>query len=616
VDLKKIQDPHFLKDLSVKECEALSEEIRRFLIDTLADTGGHFSSNLGVVELTIALHRQFDSPKDRIVFDVGHQGYVHKILTGRAESFTSLRQHDGLSGFLKRDESPHDVFEAGHSSTSIAASAGMLFAKPHTDIGHIVTFIGDGALASGMALEALNFIGHYPEKTPIIVLNDNEMSISENVGHLARMLTKVRMRRSYRSLKRRTRRFLPKFLRGFTTRVEQRIKGFISGYTTFESMGYEYFGPLDGHDFKQLFQAFETAKKTLRPTVIHVRTTKGKGYEPAENDKTGRWHGVPPFDKETGDFKKKTAEDRASYSDIVARYMEERIKGDTPFYVVTPAMISGSKLQGLKDRFPEHVIDTGIAESTSVTLSGTLASEGVGTFLTVYSTFLQRGYDQIIHDVARMRSPLVIGLDRAGVVGGDGETHQGIYDIPMLSHIPHVTIAHPRDGRELIRLFNRAFHSGRDPFVIRYPKMDVPFDEALLADDSPLIEGWELIRDGASATIITFGPMLDELDDLIEREDLDVRLINSRFIKPLDKETLDAVPLDKPLLIHEESTLKGGLGSMILQYLATHRRVPPFRQFGFDDAFVSQGARDEVLKDYGIDAQSVIDALKEMLDEA
>jgi len=616
VDLNQIKEPSFLKTLSTEELKSLSQDIRTFLIQELAKTGGHLSSNLGVVELTIAMHKVFDSPKDQLLFDVGHQAYIHKILTGRAKDFHSLRQTDGLSGFLKRAESEHDVFEAGHSSTSLAAAAGMLFAKDHNpNIGEIVALIGDGSLGSGMALEALNFMGHYPDKHPIIILNDNEMSISKNVGHLAKVLTNIRTKKSYRSLRRKSSKIVPGFLRGFVSKAERRFRGFISGVTYFESMGYQYFGPIDGHDFKQLIAALEAAKSEQKPCVVHVRTVKGKGFDPSEADKLGKWHGVSPFNPENGHFLKKNHENFYSYSTLVAKYLENRAKHDASLKVITPAMIGGSDLQRFQEQYPNQLIDVGIAEQTAATFACGLALKGNKTYLTIYSTFLQRAYDQISHDIARHHANVVIGIDRAGLVGGDGETHQGIYDIPMLAHIPNMTIAQGKNPEETFALFNYAFEHHKGPIAIRYPRehsaynFDKGFDYNHIKKPS-----WETIKEGKKATVITFGPMVETLKTKIDKAGLDVHLINARFIKPLDEAILKTIDQTIPLIIHEESTLTGGLGEMIIARLVKLNHLPQtVKTLGFDDCFVEQGDKSVMLKRHHIDADSVMKLLEDLI---
>ncbi len=613
MDIKKIQGPEFLKNLSIPEMKALSQDIRTFLIENLSKTGGHFSSNLGVVELTIALHKVFDSPKDKFIFDVGHQGYVHKILTGRAAKFDTLRQMDGLSGFLKRDESIHDCFEAGHSSTSIAAAAGMLFAKPfNPDMNHVITLIGDGALASGSALEALNFLGHFPDKNPIIILNDNEMSISENVGHLAKMLTRVRMRRSYRSLRRKTSKIMPKFLRRFSSKIEKRLKGFLTGSTYFESMGYQYFGPLDGHDFKQLLKVFEMAKNNPAPTVIHLRTKKGKGYAPAENDINGHWHGTPPFEIETG--QPLTKNNANSFQAVTAGYLDYYATKNPDFHVIVPAMLSGAHLLDFAEKYPKRLIDTGIAEATATTLATSLGLYGPKPFLSIYATFLQRAYDQLLHDAARHQADLVIGIDRAGLIGADGETHQGIYDIPMMMHIPNMTIAHAKDGTELVGLYHYAMKEHRGPIAIRYPKANTTFDADWFVKTPMIRPSWEILEKGKALTLIAFGDLLETFRRLIKKKHLDITLINARYLKPLDTAILDALPLDKPLVVHEESIKTGGLGSEILRYLHEKNHVPrQVKLLGFDDCFVPQGDRMQMLKRYRLDPESVIETIEALI---
>ncbi len=618
MDVTNIENPAFLKTLSNDELECLAKDIRTFLLENLSKTGGHLSSNMGVVEITLALHKVFDSPKDRLLFDVGHQGYVHKILTGRAQAFNTLRKLDGLSGFLKKEESIHDTFEAGHSSTSIGAAAGMLFAKPFNEnMGHVVTLIGDGALASGVALESLNFLGHFPDKTPIIILNDNEMSISENVGYLSKMLTKIRMRNSYRSLKRKTGKIIPKKLRPFTTKVEKRLKGFLAGHTYFESMGFQYFGPLDGHNFKQLFRALNTAKKSKTPTVIHVKTQKGKGYSFAEEDKTGKWHGAKPFDVEKGQFLEELHNGKIDVSEIVANHLKTYADTHEDFYVVTPAMKGGASLHDFEASHPKKLIDTGIAESTAALVSTHLALEGVKVFFTIYSTFLQRTYDQLLHDMARTNANVVIGVDRAGLVGGDGETHQGIYDIPMLAHIPGMTIAHPENPAALRATIDYALDVHEGPIVIRYPKKTIP----IKASENNAFEitslSWERRLEGTEGTIIAFGDIVDPLHEALSQSNMAITLINARFIKPLDETMLKSIDTSKPLIIHEESVKSGGLGSMIITYLCEQGKTPlKVRRLGFDDGYVPQGHRDKLLSRYGLDASGVVKAMRTLLNEA
>ncbi len=601
--------------MRISELEALSKEIRSFLIEKLSQTGGHLSSNLGVVELTLAMHKVFDSPTDQLIFDVGHQGYVHKILTGRAAQFDTLRQADGLSGFLKRAESEHDVYEAGHSSTSLAAGAGMLFAKDYkADLGHIVMLIGDGAMASGMALEALNFMGHYPRRHPIIILNDNEMSISENIGYLSKILTRVRMKRSVRTLRRGTTKMIPKPLRGFTAKVEKRLKGFVAGHSYFEDLGYLYFGPLDGHNFKHLLTALQIAKDEKKPCIVHVRTQKGKGYLHSENDSVGVWHGVRPFEIETGDFlTKREPTAYISTSKAVANYLCHRASKEKPFYVITPAMIGGSELGEFQTRYGAQLIDVGIAEQTAVTMASGLALKGITPFVSIYSTFLQRAYDQVLHDVCRHQAHVVFGIDRAGLVGGDGETHQGIYDIPMLLHIPNIIVAHPKNIEEAYGLFNYAMDHQTGPMAIRFAKENI-VDKTYAYDVEAITPSWEVLTEGDGVTVITFGSILEPLQAAIKAQGLSVTLINARYLKPLDTSVLDAVDVTKPIVTVEESILQGGLGSAIRDYYSDQSvQIKQFKRLGFDALFVQQGKRETMLARYGLDVDGVLKSIKELL---
>ncbi len=614
MELSDIKDPNAIKPLNIAQLEALAASIRQFLIESISQTGGHLSSNLGVVELTIALHKVFDSPSDAIIFDVGHQGYVHKILTGRADRFSTLRQTDGLSGFLKREESAHDVFEAGHAATSLAAGAGMLYAKDIThEEGEIVMVIGDGALASGMALEALNFMGHDRQKAPIIILNDNEMSIGQNIGYFSKLLTKIRLKRSYRLIRKATKKLVPSAFRGFGAKVERRLKTFISGHSTFEDLGYQYYGPIDGHKFSHLLKAFTVAKEENKPCIVHVKTVKGKGYAPSEDDTTGKYHGVKPFDIDTGEARHDSPGVR-TMSRAVADYLTRLATRRDDLMVITPAMISGSELEGFMAAHPTRLIDVGIAEQTAATMAAGMALKGIKPFLSIYSTFLQRAYDQVLHDIARHNANVVIGVDRAGLVGADGDTHQGIYDIPMMSHIPNLTIAHPKDVTELYGILNHAFHDHQGPIAIRYARIALPDVSDKAYDTPPIAPSWDVIIEGEVATLITFGEAVMAFHEKIRSEKLPIRLINARYIKPLDEALLDTIDTEKPVFIVEESTIRGGLGEAVLSYLIEQGRRPAgIKLFGFRDAFVPHGNRNDMLKRYGLDVESVLTKVRETL---
>ncbi len=617
INLNEIKDPSFLSDLSVKELEELSKEIRSFLIEKVAKTGGHLSSNLGVVELTIALHKVFESPKDKIIFDVGHQGYIHKILTGRAKDFDSLRQYKGLSGFLKRSESIHDCYEAGHSSTSIAAAAGIEFSKKYNGNAYkVIPIIGDGALTGGMAFEALNFLGGQKDHQPIIILNDNEMSISENIGYLARILNDIRSKTTYRKIKMKTYKILPKFLRKLTTKVERGVKGFFINNTLFDELGFSYYGPINGHNFKELIKYLEIAKKSSKPCVIHVLTEKGKGYKFSEKDHTGYWHGVSPFDSETGEPLKYNGNNIHSWSKIISEYMINYAKEKEDFVVVIPAMIGGSSFNKYQELYPKRIIDVGIAEQMAVTMSSGFAVSNVDVFTPIYSTFIQRAYDQVNHDVARQNLKVVFGIDRAGLVGADGETHQGIYDIPLLRHIPNIKIAHPRNALEAFKILNYAFKVNTGPFVLRYERGNVNYDfNKGIPSSIYQLPKWEIMKEGNKIVFVAFGSILEQVKTEVERLKLDVCVVDAKFIKPLDKDIIKHIA-DKnvPIIIYEESSKLGGFGSSVLEHFVSNKmNISNITLMGIEDQFVEQGTKEEILKELKLDLTSIIEMIQELM---
>lgn len=617
VNLSEIKDPSFLNDLTNKELEELSKEIRTFLIESLSKTGGHLSSNLGVVELTIALHKVFDSPNDKLIFDVGHQGYTHKILTGRAKDFDRLRMYKGLSGFLKRSESIHDIYEAGHSSTSIAAASGMEFSKKYVGNDYkVIPIIGDGALTGGMAFEALNFLGGQVDHQPIIILNDNEMSISENIGFLSSILNDIRSKNAYRKIKSKTKRILPKFLRKFSSKVERGVKGFLTTNTIFDDLGFSYYGPINGHNFKELIKYFEIAKKSNKACVIHVLTEKGKGYKPSEHDVNGSWHGVGPFNIETGKQLAKKAENIHTWSEIISGYMMNYAKNNEKFTIVIPAMIGGSSLIKFKEQFPTQIIDVGIAEQLAVTMSSGFAISNVDVFTPIYSTFLQRAYDQVNHDVARQNLKVVFGIDRAGIVGADGETHQGVFDIPLLRHIPNMTIAHPRSPEEAFKLLNYAFKVNKGPFAIRYERGNEFYDFSKgIPEDTFTKPSWEIFNEGKKTVFLSFGSMLNKVKEEVLKQNLDVCVVDAKFIKPLDEDIIKYISdLDVPIIIYEESSLLGGFGSAVLEHLVIHKMdTSKVTLMGIKDEFIQQGLKDLVLKELNLDLNSIIKKIKEVI---
>jgi len=605
MNLLEIKNPEFLKTLSIKELNELASEIRVFLIDKISETGGHLSSNLGVVELTIALHYVFNSPEDKIIFDVGHQSYIHKILTGRAKDFDTLRMYQGLSGYQKRSESVHDVWEAGHSSTAIAAVAGFELAKfyNHTKEKNVAV-VGDGSLNSGLSFEALNYLGHQKNMSPIIIINDNEMSISKNVGRLSRLLNKTRANKFY-NYAAKTKRKLPKFIYRWKVRIANMIRGFANNLTIFDEFGFSYYGPIDGHDIKNLVKFLELIKNKNRPVVLHVVTKKGKGYLPAENDTSGTWHGVGPFNKETGEFLNKNKENFLTWSNIISEYMMRYAEKNDDFRIIIPAMITGSGLIEFEEKYPDKIIDVGICESFSVCFSSALALNGIKVFLPIYSSFLQRAYDQIVHDLTRQEAKIVIGIDRSGVVGGDGETHQGIYDIAYLKHIPNIEIVQPSSALEAQSLLDYAFNKAKDSVAIRYSRNSVlkyngeAFEEIVYPS-------WTVKNNQGKANLIAYGDNFVRMQNFIEEKNLKINLINARFIKPMDLDLLDLLIEDTlPLYVLEDVTVISGLGSSVLEYISHMKKFKKVTIFGLPDEFILQGSQEEIYKQYHLDSESI-----------
>lgn len=475
--LSQIHEPDDLKQLPIEQLTPLAAEIRQFLIEKLSVTGGHLASNLGVVELTIALHYCYNSPRDKFIFDVGHQAYVHKILTGRMDRFDTLRKHNGLCGFVKRCESEHDVWEAGHSSTSLSAAMGMALARDlKGGDNKVVAIIGDGALTGGMAFEALNHIGH-EQKDLMVILNDNEMSIAPNVGAMHNYLTKIRSDKNYLRAKDEVEQLLKKIpaIGGKLAKTVERLKdslkyAMVSG-VLFEELGFTYLGPVDGHDLAGLIEAFTQANNVNGPVLVHVLTTKGKGYTPAEED-SHKWHGITPYKIESGQVLK--AVGNPMYTEVFGRTLIELAEQDERIVAVTPAMPGGSGLVKFGERFPDRMIDVGIAEQHAATMCAALAMEGMKPVFAVYSTFMQRAYDQIVHDICRHNANVMFAIDRAGFVGADGETHQGVYDIAFMRHIPNIVLMMPKDENELRHMMKTALEYNDGPIAYRYPRVNVP----------------------------------------------------------------------------------------------------------------------------------------------
>ncbi|HAC3054793.1 TPA_asm: 1-deoxy-D-xylulose-5-phosphate synthase [Listeria monocytogenes] len=593
LDLLKIKDPSFMKRLDIQELEALAAGIRAFLITSTSKSGGHIGPNLGVVELTIALHYSFNSPKDKFIWDVGHQSYVHKILTGRANQFGTLREHGGLDGFPKRKESIHDVFETGHSSTSLSAAAGMVIARDiKKEDFYVIPIIGDGALTGGMALEALNHIGDMG-KDMIVILNDNDMSIAPNVGAIHNILGKLR-----------------------TSDTSKQTKTNVDG-AFFEELGFMYLGPIDGHDIEEVITNLELAKRAKGPVLLHIVTKKGKGYQPAELDSRGTWHGTGPYKVETGSFIK-PAKRAASWSSVISNELIRLAEMDERIVAITPAMPVGSKLEKFAKAFPERFFDVGIAEQHATTMAAGLATQGMKPFLAIYSTFLQRAYDQLVHDVCRQKLNVVIGIDRAGLVGADGETHQGIFDISFLNSIPNMTISMPKDEVEARQLMDTAFSYNDGPFAIRYPRGEATGVQVVESNTLIPIGQWETIIQPLDAVILTFGPTIElalKAAEQLEIEGYRVGVINARYIKPLDEALLHKILKQKiPILTVEESLLKGGFGASVLEFIeANNYRDVIMHRIGLPDEFISHGSVSIILESFGISTTGLVLKIKEML---
>jgi 1-deoxy-D-xylulose-5-phosphate synthase len=613
--LEHIDSPTDLKKLTLPELPQLAEEIRQFLIQKLSVTGGHLAPNLGVVELTIALHYLYDSPQDKLIYDVGHQAYVHKILTGRKDRFDTLRQKNGLCGFLKQSESKHDVWEAGHSSTSLSAAMGMALARDlKGESNKVIAIIGDGALTGGMALEALNHIGH-EKRNLMVILNDNEMSIAPNVGAIHNYLGKVRSEKIYRKAKDELDWLLRKVpaIGGKLARTADRVKDSLKYLVApdgmlFEEFGLKYFGPVDGHDIHKLIEAFKQADNVDGPVLVHVLTVKGKGYSPAEAD-SHKWHGITGSYKiESGQVVKPVGP--PMYTEVFGNTLIELAERDKRIVAITPAMPGGSGLLKFAEKFPNRMFDVGIAEQHAATMSAALAMEGMKPVFAVYSTFLQRAYDQVVHDICRQNLNVIFAIDRAGFVGADGETHQGVYDIAYLRHIPNMVLMMPKDENELRNMLKTAVDYDNGPIAVRYPRISgtgVAFDEEMNRIE---IGTWETVRDGDYAALLAIGPMVqvaEEAAELLKRNGIIVRVVNARFVKPLDAKMLLALAKERiPLMVIEEGAVQGGLGSAVLEFYTLHETQPvSIHIAGVPDVFIEHATIKEQRAESGLTGEAI-----------
>jgi 1-deoxy-D-xylulose-5-phosphate synthase len=606
--LARIDTPDDLRKVPETELDDVARELRAYLIESVATSGGHFGAGLGVVELTVALHWLFDTPRDRLVWDVGHQCYPHKILTGRRDRITTIKKKDGLAPFPKREESEYDTFGVGHSSTSVSAALGMAIAAQRKgDERKIVAVIGDGAMGAGMAFEALNHGGDV-EPDMLVILNDNGMSISENVGAMTKMLARLMASRTLNRIREHGKKMMTRgsFLWRFVKRWEEHAKGMFVPSTLFEELGFHYTGPIDGHDVPLLIQTMRMLKELKGPQVLHVITTKGKGYPPAEREQI-EYHAVGPFDPQAGIVKKAGAV-KPTYTEIFGDWLCDMAVADTRLLAITPAMREGSGLVRYSREFPQRYFDVGIAEQHAVTLAAGMACEGAKPVVAIYSTFLQRGYDQLIHDVALQNLDVTFAIDRGGLVGPDGPTHAGSFDHSYLRCIPNMVVMAPADEDECRKMLTTAFlHEG--PAAVRYPRgsgSGVAVQKELTA--LPIGKA-EIRRRGRGVALLAFGAMVAPCTRVADA--IDATLVNMRFVKPLDETLLlELAATHSAFVTIEDNAIAGGAGSGVAECLAAHGLALPVLQLGLADGFLDHGSREELLAQAGLDAASIENAIR------
>ena len=619
--LEKINSPADIRGLSIKELNTLAAELREVIISVCASNGGHLAPSLGVVELTIALHRVFASPQDKIVWDVGHQAYAHKLLTGRRERFATLRTLGGISGFPKRSESPHDTFDVGHSSTSISAALGMAVGRDLKKTGNkVIAVIGDGSMTGGLAYEGLNNAGHL-NKDLVVILNDNEMSIAENVGAVSTLLSRTITSEFVHRIKKDMEGFLEgldgigKGVLKIAKRAEESLKGLFTPGMLFEAFGFEYIGPIEGHNIELLLETLENVKRFDDAVLIHVLTKKGKGYRPAEVN-PALFHGVGPFEAATGKVLKGKG-GAASYTAVFGEAMKRIAAEDEKVVAITAAMPDGTGLTPFSREFPSRFFDVGIAEQHGVTFAAGLAAEGFRPVFAVYSSFLQRAFDQVFHDVCLQNLPVVFAIDRAGVVGSDGPTHHGLFDLSYLRILPNMTVMAPKDENELQHMLQTAVeHDG--PIALRYPRgsgYGVPLEQKLRA--MPIGKG-EVLRNGKDGAILAVGVMVYpavEAANTLAGEGIDLTVVNARFIKPIDRELILSIALGSGTIFTvEDNALKGGFGSAVLELLE-EEGVEGVRvtRFGYPDRFVEQGEQTELRRIYGLDSEGIAAGIRKAM---
>ena len=609
--------PNDLKNMDINELELLSYDIRDFLISNISCTGGHLASNLGAVELSIALHMVFESPSDKIVWDVGHQSYIHKILTGRADKFCTLRKTGGLSGFPRISESPHDIFSTGHGSNSISLVTGLAKARDlNGEKYNTVAVIGDGALSGGLAYEGLNNLGDSGAKA-IVILNDNGMSISKSTGGVSKHLSKLRVSKGYYSLKRNVKKASKKIpgigdnIYSGMEKLRDSLKYVIVNGVIFEEMGFTYIGPLDGHNIEELSRHMELAKNAQGPVLLHLITEKGKGYRNAEVY-PGRYHGTGPFDPETGAAV--NSSDIPTYSDVFGKKLVELASDDDRIVAVSAAMTEGTGLSEFCSRFPDRTFDVGMAEEHAVSFAAGLAKGGARPFVAIYSTFLQRAYDEIITDVCLQGLPVIFAADRAGNVGADGETHHGMFDISYFSHMPGMTVMAPADGRELEQMMDHALTLAT-PCVIRYPRGE---NGDILKERIPLYRGSQIISQGKDAEIWALGSMVKtalEAAEILKKKGIDTGVANVRFVSPADEEKIiSSAKKTKHIITLEDNIIKGGFGEKAAALLMKNNIKTKMINMGWPDKFIEHGSAFELYKKYRLDAAGTAERISDLIE--
>ena len=614
--LDKINSPEDLKKLNINEMEELSDEIRQFLIKSISKTGGHLASNLGVVELTLALHKVFDSPKDKLIWDVGHQSYIHKIITGRKDDFKTLRQLNGLSGFPKENESEHDIFDTGHSSTSISVGLGIACARDiKREDFNVVSVIGDGSITGGMALEAINHLG-YLNKKMIIILNDNEMSIDENVGGMSRYLSSIIRNAKANQVKDKIEKILSLTKAGnFIYKTADKVKdGIISKFTPqdcelFESFGVKYYGPIDGHNIKELIDILNKAKNKKGPVLLHVITEKGKGYEYAEHE-PNKYHGVSKFNIEQG--VKSSSEE--SISSHVGKKLTNMADEDESIVAITAAMPSGTGLNNFAISYPYRYYDVGIAEQHATTFAAGLAKEGMKPYFAVYSSFLQRGFDQVIHDVSITKKNVTFLIDRAGLVGNDGETHHGVFDLSYLNMVPNITVMAPKDTKELDLMMDLSREID-GPVAIRYPRGNSYYIERG-SYNKINIGTYEVLEEGNDILVLAIGNMVKKAlsaRDILIKDNINPTIVNARFLKPMDEDLLhDLFKNHSKVVTIEDNVISGGFGSRINKFIIDNNYNVKIENIGIPDKFVEHGNVDELFETIGMSDEQIANRIKNL----